>query len=294
MTQKKDRSMKKPPAVALVLSGGGARAVAHLGVLSVLEARGIPIDCIAGASYGSIVAGYYACGYSIPSILERSRKMDKWVKTNRRRFRLDSGQAERELERDLGGARIEKLKIPIYILALDVIKGDVQVFQQGSLAKAMMASSAFPGLFEPVRVEDRLYVDGGVLNSMLLYLAQKSGANIIIYSDVSLLSIAHKSRTVNFFLELLLKVISLIKPMKSSKYTLHSVVFRVFHIARKYKRDCERYRKNIPDFILRPRVGWMKPLEFHRADEAFRAGQEAALRQIGSILRKCQETGSFK
>ena len=89
---------------------------------------------------------------------------------------------------------IENLKIPVSILTVDITSGKMAVIEKGPLTKAMVASSAFPGLFKPLLYRGHFYIDGGILNSMLLHIAHARGADIIIYSDVSIFGIVYRKK----------------------------------------------------------------------------------------------------
>jgi NTE family protein len=145
------------PDVVLVLSGGAARGLAHVGVISVLEEYKIPIDLIVGSSFGSIVAGYYGYGYSIEQMLGFARKFTLWSLRDLR-FPLRSffnGDKEEDIfKRDIGDVKIENLKIPVVILAADLKKKEAVIFESGRLSIAMRASSAFPGLFDPFPMDE--------------------------------------------------------------------------------------------------------------------------------------------
>ena len=211
-----DSISNKRPKIGLVLSGGGAKGLAHIGVLHVLEEVGIIPDFIAGTSMGSIVGGLYAAGYSPAELSEMNRSlvwgdyltntisMDKismeqkydygryiteFPIRNKKIF-LPSGIIESQLFWHffhnmawpvLGINNFDSLPIPFRCCATEIVKGDVKTFQNGSLPTAMRASMAIPGFFSPVIQDDSLiYVDGGVGRNFPVQDMIEMGADIII------------------------------------------------------------------------------------------------------------------
>lgn len=204
--------------VGVVLSGGGAKGVAHIGVLKVLEKAGIPVDVIVGTSMGSIVGGLYAIGYSADQLDSLVRVQD-WMfllsdKVNR--YDLPFGEKEQDgkyllsVPFDRGKKRPSgfisgqnvynlfsdltigyhdsldflQLPIPFACVAADMFHREEIVMKGGNLVQAMRASMAIPGVFTPVRTEDRVLVDGGILNNFPTDVARELGAEIVIGVDV--------------------------------------------------------------------------------------------------------------
>ena len=134
--------------VGLVLSGGGARGLAHLGVLSVLEEHNIFADLIVGTSFGSIVAGYYGMGYSVDDMRNKAEAFKAMISQQDTRLLrgFSAGEkAEKFLKSDFGDARIEELRLPVFVLAADITSSDMHVFSEGPIFPAVRASSSFPG-----------------------------------------------------------------------------------------------------------------------------------------------------
>lgn len=206
--------------VGVVLSGGGAKGVAHIKALKVIEEAGIPIDYIAGTSMGSIVGGLYAIGYTTEQLDSMVRKQD-WTfllsdrikrsamsLTDRERSEkyvlslpftrspkeavsggIIKGQNLANLFSDLtmgyhDSIAFEKLPIPFACVAANVVNGDQIVFHQGVLSTAMRASMAIPGVFTPVRIDSMVLVDGGIVNNYPADVVKAMGADIIIGVDV--------------------------------------------------------------------------------------------------------------
>jgi NTE family protein len=178
--------------VGLVLSGGGARGLAHIGVLKVLQREGIPIDIIAGTSMGAILGAAYGSGKTLVEIeniaLKFSRRSEliKLLDLSPRRRGLLEGHRVREFLADFFGdcRTFDHLKYPMAINAVDLITGEEIVFTKGELLPALYATSAIPGIFSPVSFNNHMLVDGGVLNNLPVDQARKLGANLIIAVNV--------------------------------------------------------------------------------------------------------------
>lgn len=153
----------------LVLSGGGARGIAHLGVIKALYEQGITIDRIAGTSAGAIVGALLGHGYTPDEILKiiETTPFFKHVRpafTRMGLLRLD--KAEGLYRQHLPHDSFEALKIPLHVVATDLVEGEPVVFDEGELVRPVLASCCIPGIFEPYSINKRYYVDGGVLNNM--------------------------------------------------------------------------------------------------------------------------------
>ncbi len=205
--------------VGVVLSGGGAKGMAHIGVLKVLEKAGIPIDCIAGTSMGSIIGGLYAIGYT-PAQMDSLVHRDWSFLLTDKVSRLDKSLTEREtsekyllslpfgkgVKMEASGGLIKgqnlanlfseltvdyhdsldfnRLPIPFACVAENIVDGEEIDFRSGVLATAMRASMAIPGVFTPVRLDSLVLVDGGAVNNYPVDLARAMGADYVIGIDV--------------------------------------------------------------------------------------------------------------
>src|ERR1700727_54162 len=210
------------PRICLVLSGGGARGMAHIGVLKVLEELKVPIDCIAGTSMGAVVGGLYASGMSAAQIETTMRSVD-WQEAFRdapprrdlafRRKQDDrnflvrlplglkhgkillpkgfiQGQKLQETLRQLtlpfsNSTDFDLLPTPFRAVATDLETGNAVLMDKGDLAIAMRASMSAPGVFAPVELDGRLLVDGGLAENLPINVARAMHADILIVSDVS-------------------------------------------------------------------------------------------------------------
>lgn len=214
-----DTIKKTKPKIGLILSGGGAKGFAHIGVLKVLEQAGVKIDFIGGTSMGAVVGGLYASGYNATQIdsifyntnfdellqdyIPRSSK-SFFEKRNDEMYALTLPFKKLKIGIPVALSKgmynynllsklthhvryikdFNKLPIPFLCIATDIEKGEQVVLNSGYLAQAMLASSAFPSLFSPVEIDGRLLVDGGVVNNYPVEEIRKLGADIIIGVDV--------------------------------------------------------------------------------------------------------------
>lgn len=157
--------MKK---IGLVLSGGGARGMAHLGVLKALDELGIKVSFISGTSAGAIVAAFYSAGYQPDEILNIAKKQKFFGFSNLlfgKAGLFNMGTFEEAYKLYFPTNLIEGLPTPIFITATDIVKGKIHYFKQGDLSKALMASSCVPLVFEPVEIDGTMMLDGGILNN---------------------------------------------------------------------------------------------------------------------------------
>ncbi len=179
------------PKIALVLSGGSAKGFAHIGVIRVLEQEKIPIHMIVGTSVGSLIGGLYA---SNPDSFQLEWTAFKIEKGDILDFSLVYSKLgpvmgvrlENFIEKEAKVKKIEETKIPFFPVATDLNTGETVILEKGSLARAIRASCAIPGVFVPVNFAGRTLVDGGVTNNIPCDIAKSKGADIVI--AVNLLS----------------------------------------------------------------------------------------------------------
>jgi len=154
------------PLVGLALSGGTAKSVAHIGVLAALDEAGIRVDCIAGTSGGAVVGAIYAAGFTVDELKAVAAAL-RWKDLARitwpRLGLLNNAGIERFLTELLGDLTFEELRIPLAIVATDLLIGEKVVFRKGRVAQAAMMSSSIPNVFEPVEQDGTLYSDGGLV-----------------------------------------------------------------------------------------------------------------------------------
>lgn len=180
--------MRIPPKIALVLGGGGARGFAHVGVIKTLEAQGISPDIVVGTSVGSAVGALYAAGYTGYQLQEISIPMQRdavsdWTLPN---LGFLSGEPlELFINRMLKQKPMEQLRRTFAAVATDLQTGDEIVFRTGNTGQAVRASCAVPGIFQPVVIKGKSYVDGGLVKPVPISVARAMGADIVIAVDIS-------------------------------------------------------------------------------------------------------------
>lgn len=178
----------KPPKIGLALGGGAARGFAHIGVIQVLEENGIKPDLVVGTSAGSLVAALYASGKDGRTLATLADSMDEaaitdWSFPGRGLIRGDA--LARYVREATGGRLIEKMVIPLGIVATDLDSGAPILFQVGDTGLAVRASSAVPAVFQPVKIGNREYVDGGLVAPVPVRFARQMGAELVIAVDIS-------------------------------------------------------------------------------------------------------------
>jgi NTE family protein len=252
------------PKVGLVLGGGGVRGFAHVGVIRVLEREKIPIDFIVGTSVGSLVAAIYADKKNsfelewIAFSLEERDLFDYTFISPTQGF-VRGDRLEDFIVKKLSAKEIQQLKMPFAAVATDIQEGEVVVLQSGSLARAVRASSAIPGMFIPVRHQGKLLVDGGVLNNVPVDVARKMGAEVVIAVD---LNGGKKSAAVSNIFDTLAQALYFMAAENAEP---------------KLKQA---------DIVVRPKVSDVALLDFSRKKELLTVGIEAAEQALPAIRAK--------
>ncbi len=189
--------------VGLALGGGGARGLAHIGVLKILEKNGIPIDCLAGTSMGGVIAAAYAQGMSAEDIeneavkFSRVRHLVSLLDPNpARRGFLEGNRVKKYLQKLFEPTEFfENLKIPLILNAVDLNTCTEIALMQGPLLPAVLGTIAVPGLFPPAAHNGHLLIDGGVLNNVPTSHIKSIGADLVIAVDVLTDPIPESDRT---------------------------------------------------------------------------------------------------
>ena len=179
---------KPPIKIALVLGGGAARGFAHIGVIKALEAQGIVPDIVVGTSAGSVVGALYASGMRGFDLQKLALGMEEdmlsdWTLPNRGVLK---GEALQDfINQKVGNQPIQKLPKPLGVVATDLQSGEKVLFRMGDTGSAVRASSAVPGVFQPVEISGRDYVDGGLTSPVPAQSARAMGADFVIAVDIS-------------------------------------------------------------------------------------------------------------
>lgn len=188
---------KPPLKIGLALGGGAARGFAHIGVIKALEAQGIVPDLIVGSSAGSVVGALYASGWSGFEMQKQALELQEDMVTD---WTLpDRGVLKGEALQDFINQKVRNLSIqkmprPLGIVATDLQSGEMILFRTGNTGMAVRASSALPGVFQPVEIGGRDYVDGGLTSPVPVQSARAMGADFVIAVDIS--NVARRNKLV--------------------------------------------------------------------------------------------------
>jgi NTE family protein len=176
----------KQPKIGLALGSGGARGLAHIGVIKVLEENNIPIDFIAGSSIGAMVGGFYASGLNIKELEEIALGTD-WrrifstlLEPSFKKGLIGGEKLKTFIEQHTDRKNFETCKIPFAAVATDLKTGEIVVLDEGEMAPAIRASISIPLIFKPVEIDGRTLADGGLSAPVPAEITRKMGANIVI------------------------------------------------------------------------------------------------------------------
>ncbi|MBU6257268.1 MAG: patatin-like phospholipase family protein [Burkholderiales bacterium] len=256
------RPPPRPPRIGIALGGGAARGFAHIGVIQVLEEAGIQPALVAGTSAGSLVAALWASGKNGQDLGTLARTMDEgaitdWSFPGRG---LIKGEAlARFVREETGGRLIEQMKLPLGIVATDLASGAPILFQRGDTGSAVRASSAVPAVFEPVRIGNREYVDGGLVAPVPVRYARQMGAELVIAVDISS------------------------PPDANATGDMFKLLLQTFAIM---SRSINRYELRGADVVLRPALAGISSADFAARLRAIEAGREVTLRQLPQIRQR--------
>jgi len=254
-----DGEKKGSGKVALALGGGASRGFAHIGVLKILESNNIPVDMVVGTSAGSFVGSLYCYGFKPYQIqkmaleIERGDIIDVTIPDN---GFIKGELLEDYVNRMLANTPLERLPKPLYVIATDIQSGKEIVFGKGGTGKAVRASCAIPGIFNPVMIGGRMYVDGGVVIPVGVDVAREYGADVVIAVDIS--SDLDNSQPVGT-VETILQSINIMNSRMSSDQLSRA------------------------DVVIRPRVGHIGATDFSKRHEAILEGEKAAISALPRI-----------
>ncbi len=249
----------RPAKIALVLGAGASKGFAHIGVIKVLESNNIPIHMIVGTSAGSFVGSFYAYGYNafqlqkIALEIKKSDIVDFIFPDN---GFIQGQKLESFVNKMLNNTTIEKLKIPFFAVATDIQSGEEIIFGRGNTGTAVRASCSIPGVFTPVKIGNKFYVDGGVVSPVAVEAAKKLGADIVIAVDISS---NNQSPPPKSTIETMLQSINIMY----SKLAISQL--------------------NKADIVIKPRVGHIASYDFDKRHEAIMEGEKAALEALPKI-----------
>jgi len=280
--------------VGLALGGGGARGLAHIGVLKVLERENIPISLITGTSMGAIIGGAYALKKDISAIEKITKKYSEISEFNidfsfsererknkplflkkmsdvlkkayilnlelRKKY-IDDGEGVKKIVKDLvDEAAFTDTKIPFAAVAADLVKGEKVILNQGKLFDALLASASIPGMFPPVILDKKKLVDGGIVDVVPIQAAQSLGANFII--AVSVNQTIKKRAEFNNAVE---------------------IFFRSDSIT---SAELRKLQLSFADIVITPKVGRFHWSDFSKPEQCIREGEMAAQNAISELKQK--------
>jgi len=280
---------RRPPRtrkVGLALSGGGARGMAHIGVLKVLEREHIPVDLVAGTSMGGVIAALYAAGMPARQIEEEAQRMSNprqlialVDRTLPRRGLLQGQRIMDYLAHWLKGLTFDQLRVPLGLVAVDLNGQQKVVFQEGPVLDAVRATIALPGLFAPLERDGQLLVDGGLMDNLPVDVVRQMGADVVIAVDI-----ATDQQAVTCFIE----------ELRHRRFIPDGLVDLVDVLWRSLGLLTDEINRRVqeeapPDLLIRPALppGITVLTGFTRAAEAIAAGEKAAseaLPQIQALL----------
>lgn len=304
-----------PGTVGLALGSGSARGWAHIGVLRALTEAGVRVDCVAGTSIGAAVGAVFASG-DLDALEDVARGLD-WRQVASfydavlpKSGLIDGTKLSNFVRRHVKEARIEQLRIPYCAVATDLDTGEEVAIREGDIIEAVRASFSIPGILTPVRWNERILVDGGLVNPVPVNVLREMGADFVIAVDLSHRVVGGRfSREVpappreeeqdTRVTELKNRIAQALSARMArvrvpaldqirrwrSRQPLPSI-FDVMTTSISIMETLittARLRADPPDLLIQPKVGHLRSLEFHRAGEAIAEGYREAAHRLGGM-----------
>ncbi|MFC3107411.1 patatin-like phospholipase family protein [Undibacterium arcticum] len=252
--------------IGLALGGGAARGFAHIGVIKALEAQGIVPDIVVGTSAGSLVGALYAAGNNGFALQKMALDMDEgaisdWaVPLFAKSTGVLKGEAlQAYVNKSVHNVPLEKLKTPFGAVATDLKTGLPILFQRGNTGLAVRASSAVPSVFQPVRIGEHSYVDGGLVSPVPVRFAHEMGADFVIAVNISS------------------------QPDQQQAVSAVEVLMQSFAIM---GQSINQHELKEADIVIQPGLGSMKGNDFNGRNLAILAGEQAAYAAMADIKQK--------
>lgn len=262
-------SVPKPkPRLGLALGGGAARGFAHIGVIKALETSGLVPDIVVGTSVGAVVGSLYAAGYDVFDLQKISTQLEESALTDWTIFErgfLKGEALERFINQQVNNRPIEQLKRHFAAVATDLAAGEIAVFSAGNTGTAVRASASIPGVFAPVIIRGREYVDGGLVSPVPVKVARQMGADVVIAVDISAKPSGKKNQG---SIDLLLDTIAVM----GHTIAEHELV------------DA--------DIIIRPDMRGLAATNFQQRHEAILQGERVGFAAVARIREKLAAAGS--
>lgn len=259
---------KPQPKIAFALGGGAARGFVHIGVIKALEAQGIAADIVVGTSAGSVVGALYAAGHNGFEIQGLAMQMEEgqlnnWSLPNRGFLKCEALQDF--VNQAVKRRTLEKLPRLFAVVATDLHDGEMVVFRTGDTGMAVCASSAVPGLFQPIVIKGRDYVDGGLVSPVPVRVARSLGADFVIAVDIS------------------------DKPGNGKTESMFDVMLQTFTIM---GQTISRNELSEADIVIRPKTDGLSSTDMKDRHRAVLEGEKAVaaiLQELKAKLGKLQE-----
>jgi len=280
--------------VGLALGGGGARGLAHIGVLKVLERENIPIDIITGTSMGAIIGAVYALKKDISAIVKIAEKYSKISEFNldlsfgekerkdkplffkkmsdflkkgyilnlelRKKYLNDGEEIRKIISELVDDETFEDTQIPFAAVAADLIKGDKVIINRGKLFNALLASASIPGMFPPITLDKKILVDGGIVDVVPIEAAKSLGANFVIGVNVC--------QTIK------------------KRYEFNNAVEILFRTDSITSAELRKLQLSFADVVITPKVERFHWSDFTKPEQCIREGEIAAQSTISEIKEK--------
>jgi len=283
--------IKKP--VSLVLSSGGSKGLAHIGVINELEKQGFQISSVSGSSIGSVIGGIYAMG-KLP-------EYTNWVKTLNQKaiwglmdFTVSTNgllKGEKVIEKMrtfIPDMPIEKMDIPFTAVATDILNEKEVVFRSGSFYEAIRASVAIPTIITPVKYKDTILVDGGVLNPVPIEYVTRNDNDILIVvnlygeknGEIEKSNLIEDKNQTSTKLESLLKSISKLISSGDRKSLGYFSLLNASTLAMVHKLAQQNIEIHQPDILINIPYDSSKTFDFHKAEKLIEIGKNTARRSI--------------
>ena len=265
---------KRKLKVGLALGSGGLWGLAHIGVLKVLEENNISIDYIAGSSMGAIIGALYSLNPNVKELEERAfsltkKDLTKLIDLNIPKVSLIKGDKVRSFLKNLIGNRtFLDTKIPLAIVTTDLKTGKEVVIKEGKLINAIMASISIPGVFPPIKSQEGLLVDGGLINPTPVNIAREMGSDVVIGVDLTM-----KSKT------------------ELKNPNIFQILMRSYEILRTQstKFNIDENDENL--LIIKPNITELRKFKFYEIQKFIDEGERVAredLPKIRKLMNKSQ------
>jgi NTE family protein len=249
------------PKWGMALGGGAARGFAHIGVIQVLEENGLAPDLVTGTSAGSLVAAIYASGKSGQQLQAIAQSLDEasiadWTVPFLSKGLLRGEALARYVNAQVGGRKLEEMKILLGVVATNFQTGDEVVFRKGDTGTAVRASSAIPAVFNPVRIGNVEYVDGGLVSPVPVTQARAMGAQVVLAVDIS---------------------------TPPSMGRTEGAVDMILQTTSIMGRSINQYALKQADVVVRPALDGVRGSDFSQKQQAIAAGRQAMLAALPKL-----------